>query len=254
MAAREPGRWKAVAWAGGGAILAGLVGLVWVIASPEADGLREVVTVDAAGDTLVYSGPVRDAIARARIVEAFNSVAAPDTSAVAAWSGGGEPPDVAPGDGERPDSPARSAREAAIDALARLYTNDVDPEAVLSALRLAILDFPRGSATLPSDAPAFLQAAAEVLRRAPDDVVLLVIGHADGGPDEEANRELSQRRAKVVLDALVRGGVDEDRLRAEGRGSARHPRHGAAEGGGIAFEFVAPPTEPGSGEAAAGGF
>lgn len=248
--ARPQDRAKAVAWAGAGAILAGIVGVAWFVVSPEKAGLREVVTVDAAGDTLVYSGPVRDAIARARIVEAFNSVAAPDSVAVADGSSADDPPPVAPDRGEKPEDPARSSREAAIDALARLYTGDVPPEAILSALRLAILDFAPGTAALPSDAPAFLQAAAEVLQRAPDDVVLLVIGHADEGPDEDADRELSERRARVVTDALARAGVDEERLQVEGRGSERHPGLDRTEGGSITFELAAQPVERDDGEAA----
>lgn len=243
---REPGRARAVAWAGVGAVVAGIVGMVWFIVSPEEGGLREVVTVDAAGDTLVYSGPVRDAIARARIVEAFNSVAAPDTSGAEDPVGSEDPSRVAPDDAERPEDPARSSREAAVDALARLYTGTVQPGAILAALRLAILDFTPGTATLPSDAPAFLQAAAEVLQRAPDDVMLVVIGHADEGPDQEADKELSERRARVVLDALVRGGVDEDRLRTEGRGSADHPGVDRGEGGSITFEFAALTSDEGA--------
>lgn len=226
-------------------MLAAFVGLVWLIASPEEDGLREVVTVDAAGDTLVYSGPVRDAIARARIVEAFNSVPAPEPAvepdrAVERDPGRLEPDGGDPGRGDASaDSvdAARLAREAAVDALARLYTDEVEPGAILSALGLAILDFAPGEATLPHDALPFVRSAAGVLDRAPEDIVLVVVGYAVDGPDEDQNVELSERRARAVVDALVRAGLEEERVRAEGRGSEGSGGEGRSEDGSITFEL-----------------
>lgn len=240
-----PGRGRAAALVGVGAVLAAAVGLVWLIASPEKDGLREVVTVDAAGDTLVYSGPVRDAIARARIIEAFNSVPAPEPAvepdrAVERDPARLEPDGGDPGRGaasEDSGDAARLAREAAVDALARLYTDEVEPGAILSALGLAILDFEPGEATLPHDALPFVRSAAGVLDRAPDDVVLVVVGYAVDGPAEDQNLELSERRARAVVDALVRAGVEDERLRAEGRGSEGAGGEGQSDDGSITFEL-----------------
>lgn len=238
--------------AGGVLAVVAAAAVAWTLLRPDPDGLREVVTVDAAGDTLVYSGPVRDAIARARIVEAFNSVAvpAPDTMPPS-----GEEPDASETTPSRPDSAAiadslgrddagRSAREAAVDALARLYAEDVEPEAMLSALNLAILDFPPGGAALPTDAAGFIQAAAEVIQRAPDTFVLVVAGHADRGADAAADLALSDERARAVRDALVRAGVDEDRLRAEGHGRERTRGDGRPGEGHIFFELTPREDEP----------
>ena len=246
--------------AGGVLAVVAAAAVAWVLLRPDPDGLREVVTVDAAGDTLVYSGPVRDAIARARIVEAFNSVAvqAPDTAAPSEKTPESDEPipsrpdSAAIADSLERDDAGRSAREAAVDALARLYAEEVEPEAMLSALNLAILDFPSGSATLPTDAAGFIQAAAEVIQRAPDTFVLVVAGHADRGSDAAADLALSEERAAAVREALVRAGVNEERLRAEGHGRERTRGDGRPGDGHIFFE-LAPREEAVEDEAGDGG-
>lgn len=194
------------------AVLA-LAAVAWLLTRPDPDELEEIVTVDAAGDTLVYSGPVRDAIARAQIVEAFNSVAVrPADSAEAAPEADSL---------KRAAAEVRTARQAAIDALARLYSGSVDAEAAVTALNLAIIDFKPGSATLPPDAAGFVQAAAEVIQRAPEGTVFVITAYATDQADPAENLALSEERAEAVADALEDAGVDGDRLRAEGYGSAR---------------------------------
>jgi len=199
-------RWnRPITWGalvGVGAVAAG----AWLLLRP-GGGLDRIVTINAAGDTVVYSGDVRDAVARARIVEAFNSVAATTDSAA-------EP--VNP-DSTRRAAAARSARQAAIDALARLYADPVAPDTILDALNLAILDFEPGTAKLPADAAGFLQAAAEVIQRTPDGTVIVVAADAASGGDPEADRVLAEARARVVVTALEQAGVDSERLRGEAR-------------------------------------
>lgn len=195
----RPISWSALAGVGAAAVGA------WLLLRP-GGGLDRIVTVDAAGDTVVYSGDVRDAVARARIVEAFNSVAATDSAA--------EPVNA---DSTRRAAAARSARQAAVDALARLYADPVPPDTILDALNLAILDFEPGTAKLPADAAGFLQAAAEVIQRAPDGTVFVVAADAASGGDPEADLVLAEARARVVVTALEQAGVDSERLRAETR-------------------------------------
>ena len=52
------------------------------------------------------------------------------------------------------------------------------------------------------------------------DAVFLIVGHSDSIGDEAFNLLISRRRAASVADYLQRGGVDESRIRIEGRGSA----------------------------------
>ncbi|MGD8496872.1 MAG: OmpA family protein [Gemmatimonadales bacterium] len=207
----QPRTWSAVA----AVAVVALAG--WLLLRP-GGGLDRIVTVDAAGDTVVYSGDVRDAVARARIVEAFNSVAARADSAEA----------PANPDSTRRAAAARSARQVAIDALARLYVAPVPADTVLDALNLAILDFEPGTAKLPADAGGFVQAAAEVIRRTPDGTVIAVVGDADSGGDPDANHALAEARARVVVTALERAGVSPDKLRTDVRepgGEARQIGH-----------------------------
>jgi outer membrane protein OmpA-like peptidoglycan-associated protein len=67
--------------------------------------------------------------------------------------------------------------------------------------------------------PAFkpsLGKVAEVLQRY--DTQVTVVGHTDSTGAESYNQQLSERRARAVLDELVRQGVPYPRLSAVGRG------------------------------------
>jgi outer membrane protein OmpA-like peptidoglycan-associated protein len=214
--------WTRIALPAAGVTVAGLVAVVaWLLLRPEGDPLEPIRTVNEAGDTIVYSGRVRDAVARARIVEALNSVAArPEDTAA----------DGSVGDSARLAAAARDARQAAVDELARLYEDPADPEDVVAALNLAIIDFAAGAAELPRDAAGFIQGAAEGIQRLPDETVIVVAGYmveAEGSAldDEEtdlaiAEADLAGRRARAVVDALVDAGADAERLRAEAREGA----------------------------------
>lgn len=199
--------WTRIALPVAGFTVLGLVALVgWLLVRPGEDRMEPIRTVNQAGDTIVYSGRVRDAVARARIVEALNSTAAraDDTAG----------PESA-GDSARHTATARAARQAAVDELARLYADPADPEAVVTALNLAVIDFAAGAVDLPADAAGFIQGAAEAIQRVPDGTVIVVAGYAEAA--EAPDTALAARRAGVVVDALVAAGADADRLRAEAR-------------------------------------
>lgn len=199
--------WTRVALAVAGFTVLGLVALVaWLLVRPGEDRLEPIRTVNQAGDTIVYSGRVRDAVARARIVEALNSTAvhAEDTAGAGSV-----------GDSARHVAAARDARQAAVDELARLYADPADPEAVVAAMNLAIIDFELEAADLPADAAGFIQGAAEVIDRVPEGTVIAVAGYADAA--EAPDTALAARRGRVVVEALVEAGANADRLRAEAR-------------------------------------
>jgi len=219
-------RWTRVALPVAGFTVFGLVALVgWLLVRPDVDRLEPIRTVNRAGDTIVYSGRVRDAVARARIVEALNSTAARDDDTAGAESAG---------DRARHAAAARDARQAAVDELARLYAEPADPEAVVRALNLAIIDFDTEGAELPEDAAGFIQGAAEALERVPDGTVIAVAGYGDAAeaPDAAPDTALAARRARVVVEALVEAGANAHRLRAEARvGEPAVHETGTADGG-----------------------
>lgn len=210
-------RWTRIALPIAGFTVFGLVALVaWLLVRPGEDRLEPIRTVNQAGDTIVYSGRVRDAVARARIVEALNSTATRAEDTAGAGSAG---------DSARHAAAARDARQAAVDELARLYADPADPDAVVTALNLAIIDFEPDAADLPADAAGFIQGAAEVIERVPDGTLIAVAGYADAA--EAPDTTLAARRAGVVVAALVDAGANADRLRAEAR-AGELPDHATA--------------------------
>ena len=68
---------------------------------------------------------------------------------------------------------------------------------------------------------AVLDAVAEVLRAVPGIRRLSVEGHTDDVGDDNANMDLSRRRAASVVAALVRRGIAAERLASEGFGETR---------------------------------
>ena len=79
--------------------------------------------------------------------------------------------------------------------------------------RSFLVFFDSGKATLKQDAQRVIREAADEYRQfAP--VRMVVLGHTDLVGKAEANQRLSERRAKTVLQALVRAGVPVDRVTA----------------------------------------
>jgi len=71
----------------------------------------------------------------------------------------------------------------------------------------------------PSSLPT-LRAVLEVMKRAPDRR-FQIAGHTDSDGSESLNQDLSERRAKSVIDWLVNNGIERARLEAAGFGEAR---------------------------------
>ncbi|MGD1977098.1 MAG: OmpA family protein, partial [Gammaproteobacteria bacterium] len=65
-----------------------------------------------------------------------------------------------------------------------------------------------------------LDEAVEILKANPE-VKVEVQGHTDNVGDPDYNLGLSQRRAVVVRDYMIRKGIDPNRLRATGYGMTR---------------------------------
>lgn len=98
------------------------------------------------------------------------------------------------------------------------------PEDIAAALkedgRVAIsggILFETDSATLAPSAASLVSRLAEVMKKNPD-LKVAVVGHTDNTGDFNYNVQLSQRRAKAMVDALIKSGVAADRLTAVGIG------------------------------------
>src|SRR5258705_7060642 len=78
------------------------------------------------------------------------------------------------------------------------------------------LYFDTNRTEIKSESKPTLEQIADLLKREPS-LKLLVVGHTDNVGDFESNRDLSQRRAESVANALVTGfGIPPDRLRPFG--------------------------------------
>lgn len=232
--------WTRIVLPAAGLTVLGLLAIIgWLLLRSDPEGLEPIITVDQAGDTIVYSGRVRDAVARARIIEAFNSV--PGTA------------EDGPDEGSVSDSAkqatvvaARAARQEAVDALARLYTEPADPGAVVEAMNHAIIDFEAESAELPVDAAGFIQAAAEAIQRTPRGTRIVVAGHthlpaatgADDSPGVATELALAAERAAAVMAALVDAGADRERLGTDARGAQPAEAEPASDGPARRISFI----------------
>lgn len=79
--------------------------------------------------------------------------------------------------------------------------------------------FDTGKATIKPESDKLLDEIATVLKEKGGDIDLIEVGgHADKMGDEKANTKLTNDRAKAVMEALVKRGVDAKKLRAKGYG------------------------------------
>ncbi len=73
---------------------------------------------------------------------------------------------------------------------------------------------------LPKSNP-LLKAVADVLKKFPQITKVRVEGHTDDVGNDKVNQGLSEKRAKAVMDALVKNGVEKGRLESAGFGKTR---------------------------------
>jgi outer membrane protein OmpA-like peptidoglycan-associated protein/uncharacterized protein YidB (DUF937 family) len=112
------------------------------------------------------------------------------------------------------------ATKRASDALGALRPG-YSAQDLVRALNLGVINFPVGSAQIPSDALVYLNGAATALKAAPAGTVLSIGGHTDNTGDPNGNLQLSQQRANAVRDYLVQQGVSPGTLVATGYGDVR---------------------------------
>ena len=114
----------------------------------------------------------------------------------------------------------RSANEKASAALAALKPGFSSNDLV-DALNLEIINFPTGSAEIPSESAAVLDGAAIAMKKAPQNTRIEIQGHTDSQGDPASNMALSQQRADAVRNYLVGHGADASMLVAKGYGDTK---------------------------------
>ncbi|GAC1535356.1 MAG: hypothetical protein NVS3B10_28560 [Polyangiales bacterium] len=79
--------------------------------------------------------------------------------------------------------------------------------------------FDVGKATIKPESDKLLDEIADVVKNQGKDIDLIEVeGHADTQGDEKSNLKLTDERAKSVVEALVKRGIDAKKLRAKGYG------------------------------------
>jgi outer membrane protein OmpA-like peptidoglycan-associated protein len=94
------------------------------------------------------------------------------------------------------------------------FFNACEPEKIT----LRNLRFETGKATLDESSALTLDSTLNILREK-DYPAISIVGHTDNTGNEQANKELSQKRAKAVYDYFVSKGYPSLRLRYSGEGS-----------------------------------
>lgn len=109
--------------------------------------------------------------------------------------------------------------DKAKQALSQIDPNQVRPLDIATALNLQIINFASASAEIPEVNKSVLDQAAALINKVPN-VELIVKGYTDATGNADANKTLSQKRAKSVVGYLVSKGVDPSKLQAQGFGQA----------------------------------
>ncbi len=115
-----------------------------------------------------------------------------------------------------PDTPGDAEFDGCTDA--------GPPMVVLEADRIRIrgnVRFEVGEARIQKVSYPILDEVYSVLRKHPEVGPVLIEGHTDNRGSRAVNLDLSDRRAKAVLDYLVKKGIDAKRLRSKGFGFDR---------------------------------
>jgi OmpA-OmpF porin, OOP family len=80
--------------------------------------------------------------------------------------------------------------------------------------------FKTGSAELDNESEPLLNSGADIAKRCPS-VQFRVEGHTDNVGSKRSNQQLSEERAKSVVDYLIAKGVGADRISSAGYGETR---------------------------------
>jgi outer membrane protein OmpA-like peptidoglycan-associated protein len=107
--------------------------------------------------------------------------------------------------------------------------------------------FESSRAAIRDESLPAVRALAELLVQASWIKKIHIEGHTDSQGDDQANLELSERRARALMELLVQYGVDPARMEARGYGETRPvadntSARGRAENRRVEFVIIDPPS------------
>lgn len=96
-----------------------------------------------------------------------------------------------------------------------IYAKEIeDVETKFNSVQYAV-----GKANLPEETKYALNDLANLMKKSPE-IALKIEGHTSDEGDAKFNQQLSEKRAKNVVDFLIVRGIDASRLKSEGKGSS----------------------------------
>ena len=115
---------------------------------------------------------------------------------------------------------AAHARTAAVEEQRRVQAALSCQSTMRTAAREGVIQFEYAKSSINASSHPTLDRIADVANRCPG-FKIEIAGHTDSDGASDHNQRLSERRARAVLDYLVRAGVGADRLAAMGYGETR---------------------------------
>lgn len=102
---------------------------------------------------------------------------------------------------------------------------EVTANAILKELNetgkaILYINFDSGKATIKKESMPVVEQIIEMMKQAKD-IKLSVEGHTDSDGSNESNLKLSEARAKAVVEAITKGGIDAARLSSAGFGEEK---------------------------------
>ncbi len=92
------------------------------------------------------------------------------------------------------------------------------------------INFDAGKSTIKKESLPVVEQIIEMMNQAPD-IYISVEGHTDSDGSSEFNLKLSEARAKAVVDAIVKGGIEKMRLTSKGFGEEQSIADNSTEEG-----------------------
>jgi OmpA-OmpF porin, OOP family len=102
---------------------------------------------------------------------------------------------------------------------------EVTANAILKELNetgkaILYINFDSGKSTIKKESMPVVEQIIEMMKLAPD-IKISVEGHTDSDGSNESNLKLSEARAKAVVEAITKGGIDAARLSSAGFGEEK---------------------------------
>jgi OOP family OmpA-OmpF porin len=102
---------------------------------------------------------------------------------------------------------------------------EVTANAILKELNetgkaILYINFDSGKATIKKESMPVVEQIIEMMKQAPE-IKISVEGHTDSDGSNESNLKLSEARAKAVVEAITKGGIDASRLSSAGFGEEK---------------------------------